>query len=164
MAKVLLIKLETARDGLQYIGDLVGVYPDSHNFSPHELDVFGVLTINGSVEDINARINQITPQIETAFQWESDGDYHWIYPEEGNVIDTIDVYRIEGDNKWYKAENDFKFPVNLNGLTPEEKQLLETVDVNHPSVDSFIRKIAKDITTLSGNDVEVRDLRNSEPG
>ena len=165
MAQVLIIKAETAKDGLQYIGDVVGVYLDSHQFSSTELAIFSVLTINGSREDVKARLKQIRPQLEDAFLWESDGEYHWDGPEDelDNVLDTIRVYKIEGSNKWYRVDNKFKFPVNIGTLTPEEKQLLETVNINHPSVDSFIRKLVKDITALSGNDVEIKELRNTEP-
>ena len=166
MAKILLIKTETERDGLQYINDIVGVYDDSHIFSDHELQVFNVLTINGSVADVKARIEQITPTIETAFLWTSDGEWHFDYPEDPEadpILDVIQVYQVEGDNKWYHAVSDFKFPTNIGDLTPEEKQLLETVNINHPSVDSFIRKIVKDITQFPGNDVEIKDLKNQTP-
>jgi len=163
MAQLLIIKAETAKDGLQYIGDVVGIFLDSHVFSGTELAVFDVLTVGGSVEDVQARLDQIKPRIEEAHLWESDNKYHWLRPEAGACLESIDVYRLEGGIKWYKAENDFKFPINVGELTATEKQLLETIDINNPSVDSFIRKIVKDIAALSGNDVEVKELRNSEP-
>lgn len=160
MAQILIIKAETVRDGLQYIGDVVGVFPDDHIFSPTELAKFDVLTINGSVDDVNIRLRQIQPRIEDAFLWE-DGKYRWENPPIG--IEWIKVYRIEGSNRWYRMDSLFKFPVSVSRLTPEEKQLLETVDINHPAVDSFIRKLVKDITVLAGNNVEIKELRNTEP-
>lgn len=163
MAQVLIVNNETVRDGLQYLGDVIGVYSDNHLFSGTELEKFNILTINGSVDDVNARLEQLMPRIKDAYLWESDDEYHWIEDGDNNPVEIIEVYQIEGDNKWYKLINDFKFPINLNELTAEEKQLLETVDLNHPSVDSFIRKIIKDITILSGNNVEVKELRNSQP-
>ena len=163
MAQVLIIKAETARDGLQYLGDIVGVFSDTHVFSSTELDVFGVLIINGTVDDVNARLSQLKPRIEMAYLWESDGKYHWVKDGDLDPLEVIEVFQVEGSNKWYKLINDFKFPVNLAGLTPEEKQLLETIDINNPSVDSFIRKIIKDVAVLSGNNVEVKELRNSTP-
>jgi len=163
MAIVQYINSETARDGLQYLGDIVGVFPDDHQFSATELIKFSYLTIGGSVADVQARIDQLKPQITEAYLWESDGKYH--FDEDGDIdpLGMILVFRTEGSNKWYKLENAFKFPFNLGDLTPEEKQLLETVDINHPSVDSFIRKLVKDITALSDNDVEIKDLRNTNP-
>jgi hypothetical protein len=155
----MIIKTETAKDGLQYIGDIVAVFPDSHIFSSTELAVFDFLTISGTVEDVKALFNEILPRIETAYLW-PDGDYYW---DDTDSIDSIDVFRLEGSNKWYRLDNDFKFPLNAGDLTPEEKQILETTDINHPSVTNFIRKIVKDLVVLSGNDVEIKELRNTEP-
>ncbi len=163
MAQVVIINNETAKDGLQYLGDIVGVFSDSHIFSATELEKFSFLTINGSVNDVNFRLSQLCPRVEMAFLWESDGDYHWVEDGNNDPVEMIEVYQVEGSNKWYKLINDFKFPVNLDGLTPEEKQLLETVDINHSAVDSFVRKIVKDVTQLSDNNIEVKELRNSTP-
>jgi len=163
MAQVLIITSETVRDGLQYLGDIVGVYSDSHVFSSTELEKFSVLTISGSVADVTARLNQIKPVVLSAYQFESDGDYHWTDPDYETIINTIKVFRVEGDRKWYQLVNAFKFPISISSLTPEEKQLLETIDINNPSVDSFIRKIIKDVTVLSGNNIEIRELRGTHP-
>ena len=163
MAITMLINNETTRDGLQYLNDLVGVFPDDHQFSPTELSNFSFLTVGGSVEDVKTRISQITPRVEYCVLWQSDNKYHWLDDGDNDPLETIEVYQIEGSNKWFKLVNAFKFPVNVDELTPEEKQLLETVDINHPSVDSFIRKIAKDVAALPDNDIEVKELRNSEP-
>jgi len=163
MAQVLIINSETARDGLQYLGDVVVILPDSWQPSETELVKFDVITINGSVEDIQARLAEITPSIESCYLWESDSDYHWTKDGDINPIETIDVYQVEGSNKWYKLINRFKFIKNLNDLTTEERQLLETLDINHPSVDSFVKKIIKDITVLSGNNVEVKELKGTNP-
>lgn len=162
MAQLLIIKAETVRDGLQYIGDVVGVFEDSHVFSETEIAKFNVLTVGGSAADVRTRLQQLTPRIEEAYRSSVDEKYHFGMPPE-EPLEIIKVYRLEGDSKWYKAENKFKFPMTVDELTPEEKQLLETVNINHPSVDSFIRKLIKDISVLSGNDVEIKDLRNTEP-
>jgi len=179
MPQLLLIKAETARDGLQFINDVVGVYPDDHVFSDHEYTVFNVIAVStglSTVADVQSRFNQIAPTIVNAMQWLSDGKYHFDTeePESGwydeienpageQVIDSIQVYQVEGGSRWYKCVNDFKFPLNVENLTPEEKQLIATIDINHPSVDSFIRKVAKDITQLDGNDIEIKELRNQTP-
>ena len=163
MAILLLVNNETIRDGLQYLGDVVGVFPDDHKFSDTELLKFDTLTVKGSVADVRLRLEQITPTPGIAYLWESDNKYHWRIPEDGAPLEAIDVFQVEGSTRWYKAENDFKFPVNIDGLTQEEKQLLATIDINNPSVDSFIKKIVKDILVLSGNDVEIKDLRNTSP-
>lgn len=163
MAQILIIKSETTKENLQYLGDVVGLYNDNHQFSSTELEKFDVLTINGSVEDVRTRLNQLKPNIQIAYLWESDNEYHWTEDGDINPVEIIDVYQIEGDNKWYKLINDFKFPVNVDGLTAEEKQTLETVDINHPSVDSFIRKLIKDVAALLDNNTEVKELKNTSP-
>ena len=162
MAQIAIISTETAKDGLQYIGDVVGVFPDDHQFSATELAKFNFLTVGGSVADVQARLSQLQPRIEMAYQWTSDEKHHWNEPD-GEPMDQIQVFRLEGDSRWYRLDNGFKFPINIDTLSVEEKQLIESIDINHPAVDSFIRKLVKDITALSGNDVEIKDLRNSEP-
>lgn len=162
MAIIMLINSETFYDGLQYLNDVVGVFAATHQFSETELTKFNFLTVNGSVEDVKTRLKEICPQIENVYKWVSDNEYHFTpAPDGDDDIDSISVFRIS--NKWFRADNDFRFPVNIGELTAEEKQLLETVDINDPAVDSFISKLAKDITALSGNDVEIKELRNSTP-
>ena len=163
MAILMLISADIIRDNCQYLNDVVGVFPDGYQFSSTELERFNFLTINGSVSDVQLRLDQITPEIQYAYQWQSDGKYHWTDPDGETITDEIQVYQVEGSNRWYKMVNDFKFPVNTGGLTPEEKQLLETYDITHPSVDSFIRKLAKDLTEDPANNTEIKDLRNSHP-
>ena len=161
MAQLLIIKDETVRAGLQYIGDMVGVFEDSHIFDDNELAKFSTLTVAGSRADVESRINQLRPLEAGAAIWDTDGKYHFDseIPPEGTVIsDYIEVFKIV--NKWYHKAVGFKFPINLDGLTPEEKQLLATIDINNPAIDSFINKILKDLLTQVGNDVEIKDLRN----
>lgn len=159
MAIAMYISAETHKDGIQYIGDLVNIFKDDHQFSETELEKFNFLTINGSVEDVTAKLEQIKPRIEKAYLWVSDSEYHW-----DDSQDFTEIIRVVQDgNRWRKVNERFKFPINFDELTPEEKQILETIDINHPSVDSFINKIAKDILALSGNQEEVKELRNTEP-
>ena len=163
MAIIMLINNETVRDGLQYLNDVVGVFEDGYQFSGTELEKFNFLTVGGTKQEVASRLRQLTPVMEKCYLWESDNKYHWTDGDEETILDEIEAYQIEGDIKWFKAENDFKFPVNFGELTAEEKQLLATVNINHPSVDSFIRKLIKDITVLSGNNVEIKELKNTSP-
>ena len=162
MAKVAIINNETEHDGLQYIGDIVDIYEDDRYMSPTMLEMYNFITIKGSVSDVRNRLDQIKPRIEEAYQL-PDESWGFNVPDGVQEIAHCQVYQVEGSNRWYVVNNSFKFPFNIAGLTPEEKQLLETVDINHPSVDSFVRKIAKDIAVLSGNDTEIKALRNQEP-
>jgi hypothetical protein len=163
MAQLLIVKSETGKQGLQFIGDVADVLHDGRWLSPGMLEEFNVLIIDGSVADVNARLNQIIPLQSRAIMWDSDSKYHFysIDPPQGVVVfDPIDVFLV-GD-KWYKIENDFKYPLNVHILTPEEKQLLAT-NINNPAVDRFINKLVKDLTTQDGNDVEIEELGNAIP-
>jgi len=164
MAQLLIIKDETVRDGMQYIGDMVGVFEDSHVFSDNELVLFDVLIVNGSRADVEARVNQLRPLEDNAAIWDTDGKYHFMsgIPPEGTVLsDPIQVFNV--GNKWYQKVVGFKFLINVDGLTPQEKELLETIDINNPAIDSFINKIVKDLASQVGNDIEIIDLRNLTP-
>lgn len=162
MAQVACISSENTRDGLQYLGDVVGVFSDDHVFTQHEQEAFDILYVNGSVADVKARLFQLKANTHYAYKWQSDSEYHFTEAEDpDDTTETIQVYAIS--NKWYKLVNDFKFVANFADLTAEEKQLLATVDINHPSVDSFISKIVKDYATQPGNDVEIIELKNQEP-
>lgn len=161
-AQLLLIASETAKDGQQYIGDVVGVFSDSHEFSDHELSVFGVLTVGGSAEEVRAQLDRLKPRIEVAYKWASDGKYHWTESDQ-KILEAIEVYQRAGDIRWYKYVSDFTYPVSVDTLTAEEKQLLETIDISSPAVDSFIDKLVKDASALVGNNVEVKELKNTAP-
>ena len=79
-------------------------------------------------------------------------------------MDHTRVWKSEAsDKKWYFLVNDFKFPINVGDLTAEEKQLLQTYDITHPSIGSFIKKVRKELADDPANNVEVFDLRNTNP-
>jgi hypothetical protein len=167
MPKVILINSETERDGLQHIGDVVDVYEDDRWMSPTMLEKFTIVNIAigiNTVADVKARLDQLKPVTSHAHQWDFDFKYHFNteeYPEGCICYNPIDVYQV--GKKWYKMEVGFKFPINLANLSEQEKIYLATLDINHPSVNSFINKIVKDLTSQPGNDVEITDLKNQEP-
>lgn len=51
MAKLLCIKNATLRDGINEIGDIVGVFPDTHVFSQAEIDGFDIVKITSDNVD-----------------------------------------------------------------------------------------------------------------
>jgi hypothetical protein len=141
---------------------VVGVYSDTHVFSDTEIIKFDVLRVGGSVADVQRRIQQLSPIVTMAYKWKSDNKYHFGMPNDPDVvIGEIEVFQVS--KRWYKAVSNFKFRVNVAMLTAEEKQLLETIDINNPSVDSYIKKTVKDYTLLPGNNVEIVELRNTVP-
>ena len=160
MAILLLIK--NPNEGFTYINDMVGVYNDTHQFSATELEHFNFLTINGSRHDVDLLLKQIQPEILFAY-W-TGSEWSLQMPDEIDpVVEDIRVYRVESGKRWYKLVNPFKFLINIGDLSVEEKTLLETYDINHPSVGSFVRKVLKDITSDSANNEEIKKLRNVNP-
>lgn len=161
----MLISSDQINEPYNYLNDLIGVFDDSHQFSDHELTRFNFLNVNGSVVDVNNVLKQIRPVVAPAFKWVTEDEYRFDRPDSSNQGDVIEVWQIRDatPNRWYKLVNDFKFPINTNDLTPEEKQLMQTYDITHPSVGSFIKEIAKSIGSDPANNDEIRDLRNSYP-
>ena len=164
MAVLLLIGNDVVNEPYQYLDDVIGIFSDAHVFSQTELVQFNFLYVNGSREDMRDIFIQIKPKIALAFLWVADQKWHFQEPGEGEgeVAETADVW-FDSPIRWRRLVNGFKFIVNVNNLTPEEKQLLETYDINHPSVGAFINKIVKDITSDPANSIEIRDLRGLEP-
>jgi len=161
MAIIMLISNYNVNEPYQYLNDIIGVFSDDHIFTQNELDRFLFLTINGSVADVHARINQVKPQIAECYL---NNVGKWVFPMPDPVVDQKQVWRAPGDRYWYNLVQPFKFPCNVGELTAEERQLLETIDINNPSVDSAIKKIVKDLVVANPeNGIEEKDLRNLNP-
>lgn len=162
-SKLVIVNSLTARENLQYVGDVVDVIEDDRWLSPAMLENFDYVRVKGEPADVRVRLAQFQPRVEDAFKWNSDGEFHWTKPTAPDtLLEMVDVFFVS-PNKWYRMETRYKFIVNTDELTAEEKQLLESIDITNPSVDSYIRKTIKDITLLPGNNVEIIELRNTEP-
>lgn len=159
MAIIMLIGQDTVNEPYAYLNDIIGVFNDSFQFSDTELEIFNFLTVNGSVVDVRARLKEIQPEYRTACFTVENQKYEF-QPDHNLTIDHEILVAHKPPNRWYKVVEEFKWPTNIHELTPEEKQVLATVDINHPSVDSFVNKLAKDIFALTGNDIEITDLKN----
>ncbi len=62
MAKLLCINAETYREGLNNIGDILGVFEDNHPFTPRELVAFDIIEVKGMTrEECQAKL----PIVET---------------------------------------------------------------------------------------------------
>ena len=160
MAIVLLVSTNQVNEPYQYENDMISVFPDGHQFSDYELARFGFVTINGSVADVEAKLYQIKPQIGVALMG-TDGN--WTFDRsEPTTGEELEVWSYPGANplRWFKYVVPFKYDFNLGQLTAEEKQLLESIDINHPSVDSAIRKIVKDLAVDPANNEVVQELQN----
>lgn len=157
MAIVMIISIDTANEPDSYEDDIVSVFPDGWNFTQHELDMFEFLTINGSVEDVELRLEQIKPVIGVA-HLKADGKY--TFDVSLGTGEEIEVWtNMKSPINWYKYVVPFNQFANFGPLTAEEKQLLATIDIMHPSVDATIKKIVKDLSVIPANNVEVKELK-----
>ena len=146
----------------QYSFDMISVYEDDQSFPDHYPDSFNMLQVNGTKADVINVMNQIKPEIYDCAR-EDGGD--WTFGIVQDPVEFKTVWRSAGSTtkKWYNLINKIKFYINIENLTPEEKQLLQTYDITHSSITSFIKKIAKSLADDSANNVEETDLRNTLP-
>jgi len=79
-AKAVLISDKLRKGGVQETGDIVGIFPLDHKFSPTELSLFDIVEISQSREDIYA-----TPQV---------------------ALKVIDVYNDGSLLAWYDPNDD----------------------------------------------------------
>lgn len=163
MAKLLLINSATEKAGLQEIGDIVGVYEDSHQFSQTTLEKFDIFPIKGSVADVRAKLDAITPTIKDVYKYKSDGAYHeaLLTKEQIDAGDAIVeapiLYQPVGSTKWYRLEKQFKFKATVKDLTNLEKSQLANTDIKDGTLTSSTLKMGKEPLTVVGNDVEFKD-------
>jgi len=62
MAKLLLIKKETERPGINEIGDIVGIFDDKHVFSSAEESGFDIVSLSSkTVSFVNGELSKLLP-------------------------------------------------------------------------------------------------------
>jgi hypothetical protein len=162
MAWLVCIKRDD-RQPYQFVNDLVEVVDESVGLPDHYYDTFNCLKVNGIREDVENVLNQIKPQIyNCGFDLV---EQKWVFDTINETSDTKKVWRPGNSTvrKWYNVVNPFKFYINIGSLTPEEKDMLQQYDINHPSIISFINKISKDLSVDPSNNIEETDLRNTLP-
>ena len=72
MAKILYHTAATARAGYSNIDDIIGVFEDSHVFTPGEQDVFGIKSVSGTKAAVEAVLESKLP--DTSAVKEPDWD------------------------------------------------------------------------------------------
>ncbi|MCK5600975.1 hypothetical protein KAR91_03840 [Candidatus Pacearchaeota archaeon] len=148
MAQLLLIK--TANTALKTVGDIVGVYEDTHKFSEYELQAFTVVQVKGDREEVIQKLNAISVPVEGAFKAESTV-WSRTRPEEKEVWKDV-------DDKWYFLEARLKYPFSMSNLLPEDKTLLETTDTGLARDVVFKKMIVNPGEWDTKNTVEATDL------
>jgi len=148
MAQALLIK--TANTDLKTVGDIVGIFEDTHKFSEHELLAFNVAKIEGTREEVATKLNAIRIEIETAYRATST-EWSRTQPEEKQVWKDT-------DDKWYFLEVELKYQYSMALLTESEKTTLETQASGLARDVAFKNMIVNPGTWDSKNQVEATDL------
>jgi len=148
MAKILLIK--TANTSLKTVGDIVGIFEDTHKFSEHELLTFNVVKIEGTREEVVAKLNAIHVPMDRAYK-AVDGSWSRTRPEEKEVWK-------DADGKWYFLEAQPKYKWSTALLTEQEKTTLENEATGLARDAAFKNMIVNPGTWDSKNKVEVTDL------
>lgn len=160
MAKLMIAPLNQADDEWTFQNDILGVYEDSHIFSSYEQNIYDFLTVSGTRQDVQQRLSQIQPRVAVAY----DVGGKWTFEEPNPVGETLDVWTPNDGKNWYQLKEAFRFPVNIGVISAEEKQFLTTFDINHPSVDATVKKLAKNLVDANPeNSVHIKSLRNQEP-
>lgn len=158
MAILLLVNTDQINEPYSYEDDIISVFEDGWTFTQTELDTFAFITVGGTKGDVEARLNQLKPVIGIALMGTNG---NWTFDRQvPNTGEEIEVWtNMVPPINWYKLVEKFHHIANVGPLTAEEKQLLATIDINHPSVDSVIKKILKDLSVNPLNNVAVKELK-----
>jgi hypothetical protein len=169
MPILLLISNNQVNEPYNYLNDVVGVFADDHPFTPYELDRFEFLDVavgTNTVEEVQAKLQSIRVRQETAFFWDSTQEWSWEPPvDDDDLVEEAVVWTTASPPvRWYRLVQPLKFLFNVGDLTQNEKDLIAAIDVNHPSVDSYLKKMVKSIERFPENESEeIRDLRGTLP-
>ena len=160
MAVLLLIAEPQENVPYDNIDDVVGVFSDSHLFSDWELSRFDFMTVTGSREDVQVRLDQARPAIEEAYFDAESGEFTFIKPEILGV--KIDVRStLKPPIRWYQLNDNDKFIFKVGDLTQVEKDFISApkFDINSSSADSYIDKFVKNLGRKTENTIEIKELR-----
>lgn len=156
MAKLLLISDKTYHVNVNEIGDVVGVFEDSHIFSRAEREAFEILQIKGlSREEVAERLNSSCPEIR--FAWKS-ATTEWTLskPEEKELWKNPQT-------KWCFIEQKHKHLFTCTDMGNDIKTALADPEIDKASklvlIDSNIKE------TISRQPENYTEVPNSmEPG
>lgn len=111
MAQALLIK--TANTALKTVGDIVGIFEDTHKFSEYELLAFNVAKIEGKREDVVAKLNAISIPFDRVYKADTT-----VWSRTRSEQKT--VWK-DTNEKWYFLEAQPKYQWSMALLTEQEK-------------------------------------------
>jgi len=148
MAQALLIK--TANTTMKTVGDIVGIFEDIHKFSSYELLAFNAAKIEGTREEVVAKLNAIQIPMDMAYK-AVDGSWSRTRPEEKHVWQ-------DSDEKWYFLEARFKYKWSMSLLSESEKLTIETAKTGLERDAIYKKMIVNPGVWDAKNQVEATDL------
>jgi len=151
MAQALLIK--TANTPLKTVGDIVGIFEDTHKFSTHELLTFDVAKIEGTRGEVAAKLSAIQIEIETAYR-ASSTLWSRARPEEKRVWQDV-------DEKWYFLEVEPKYVYSMSLLSASEKTTLENDATGLARDAAFKKMVVNPGDWDAKNQIEATDLNSA---
>ncbi len=153
MARLLLIK--TTSNPLKAVGDIIGIFEDSHKFSEHEVDIFNIINVPESRKELVTRLRKYSPRISTAYK---TTDNKWELVDTAKVppkAELIDVWE-DSAGKWRALEIDRFYEFSLADLSLPDLFNLKATSVEKESV---LAKMAFDPSIVDEkNTAEITDL------
>jgi hypothetical protein len=145
MAKLLCINAITFREGLNNIGDILGVFEDNHPFTPRELVAFDIIEVKGMTrEEVQAKL----PIVETkeGFTDKATGDFiEGIEKPADKEITDLNRTTLWNDNgEWKVMAKKPKYQHTLASVDP--KVITDFVSKDNKVVETAIASICKTAT------------------
>lgn len=135
MAQLLLISKVTFKDGVNQIGDIVGIFEDSHRFSSAEHAVFTIVSVPNLTRD-ELLANLKTPEIQEI---------------EDSEKNKIKMWRNSPDEPWKKLETQPKYPWTTAGLTQEQADIFQNPAVSKEVKIAALRQLGNNTSYQAEN-------------
>lgn len=114
MCKLLTVSAATYNADINSIGDIVGVFEDTHKFSDNEISLFDVTSIpNLTRDEFLSALS--TPHIQS------------VTDTGGN---TVKMWRNPGSENWYRLDKEVKYLWSAAGISDTERAYLQSTDVS----------------------------------
>lgn len=150
------LKIKIANTVMKTVGDIVGIFEDTHEFDPYELRERGyaVGKIEGTREEVIVRLNAIHVPLSTAYKAETT-KWSQTRPESKTVWK-------DADEKWYFLNARPKYKWSMALLSEAEKTTLEIDKTGIARDAAFKKMIVNPGVWDSLNTVEVVDLNKEK--
>ena len=116
MPQILCIK--TTNTPYKAVGDIVGVYEDTHKFSAREMENYTIHQIKGFTTALELKKAMPYAPIKRAYRTPVANVWSFDMPEEAEFWQDV-------DKKWYKYNEKVKFKLNIDTLTQQDLENLE---------------------------------------